>query len=628
METIFIYLLKSSGLLALFFLAYYFLLRKETFFDGNRWFLLSGLITSLLLPLFFIKKVIYIERPKYTMDDLIAFSNQHPVVQNNVSAVEAFDWMQFIWVSYGIIALVLLFKIVFSFVSLYRMLFQQQIIKKEKFKLINLNQNIAPFSFFNYIVLNANLYSNEELQSILLHEKIHSQEKHSIDVLVAKLFCIIFWFNPFIWLYKKAITQNLEYIADQKAMQQLEDKKSYQRALLKVVTHQNCLSITNNFYQSLIKKRIVMLNKNQSQKRNTLKYALIIPALIGFVFLFQVKTIAQEKESVTVYASPIEEIKVRIDKNSTEEKLKQESKRLKDEQGIILKYSKIKRNAKGEITEIKVDYKDKNGNKGTSHIKGNEPIEPLVFFKNDTGLLGFTKPKNRAIISNNGISILNGNQLHLNGLSHIKMDTITSDDIAFGYALDGDLVLNENKSVVIKGGDNPKVIVNGKVLSSSDMHKTLSELGDEIGFSYSYSSDDEDGESIIINGKPLSEYTNGAIKEAKVVIGKWNSEEKAKVKKEIERSKAEIAKSREEMAKSKIEIAKSKEEIAKSRNEAAKSREEIIKSKAVIRESLRNSASAQADRKSELEEIRKEIEQLRAEMAKAKEELAKERAKK
>src|SRR5690606_26892038 len=205
METIFIYLLKSSGLLALFFLAYYFLLRKETFFDGNRWFLLSGLITSLLLPLFFIKKVIYIERPKYTMDDLIAFSNQHPVVQNNVSAVEAFDWMQFIWVSYGIIALVLLFKIVFSFVSLYRMLFQQQIIKKENFKLINLNQNIAPFSFFNYIVLNPNLYSNEELQSILLHEKIHSKEKHSIDVLLAKLFCIIFWFNPFVWLYKKAI---------------------------------------------------------------------------------------------------------------------------------------------------------------------------------------------------------------------------------------------------------------------------------------------------------------------------------------------------------------------------------------------------------------------------------------
>jgi chemotaxis protein histidine kinase CheA len=614
METIFIYLLKSSGLLALFFLAYYFLLRKETFFDGNRWFLLSGLITSLLLPIFFIKKVIYIERPKYTMDDLIAFSNQHPVVQNNVSAVEAFDWMQFIWVSYGIIALVLLFKIVFSFVSLYRMLFQQQIIKKENFKLINLNQNIAPFSFFNYIVLNPNLYSNEELQSILLHEKIHSQEKHSIDVLLAKLFCIIFWFNPFVWLYKKAITQNLEYIADQKAMQQLDDKKSYQRALLKVVTHQNCLSITNNFYQSLIKKRIVMLNKNQSQKRNTLKYALIIPALIGFVFLFQIKTIAQEKESIAVYATPIDEIKVKIDKNSSEEKLKQESKRLKDEQGITLKYSKVKRNAKGEITEIKVDYKDKNGNKGTSHIKGNEPIEPFVFFKSDNGLLGFTKPKNRAIISSNGKTILNGNQLHLKGLSNIKFDTITSDDIAFGYALDGDLVLNENKSVVIKGGDNPKVIVNGKVLSSSDMHKTLSELGDEIGFSYSYSSDDEDGESVIINGKPLSEYTNGAINDSKVVIGKWNSEEKEKVKKEIERSR--------------IQIAKNREELAKNREELAKKREEMVKSRVEARESLRNSASAQSERRSELEEIRTEIEQLRKEMAKAKEELAKERAKK
>jgi hypothetical protein len=98
-------------------------------------------------------------------------------------------------------------------------------------------------------------------------------------------------------LYKKAIIQNLEYIADKKAMSQIEDKKEYQRALLKVVTHQNSISITNQFYQSLIKKRIVMLNKNQSHKRNSLKYALIIPALIGFVVLFQIETIAQEKEN-------------------------------------------------------------------------------------------------------------------------------------------------------------------------------------------------------------------------------------------------------------------------------------------------------------------------------------------
>ena len=93
-----------------------------------------------------------------------------------------------ICLGYILVAFLLVSKIVLSLISLYRMLYQQQVIKKEQFKLVNLNQNIAPFSFFNYIVVNPNLYSSEELQSILLHEKIHSKEKHSIDVLIAKTF--------------------------------------------------------------------------------------------------------------------------------------------------------------------------------------------------------------------------------------------------------------------------------------------------------------------------------------------------------------------------------------------------------------------------------------------------------
>jgi hypothetical protein len=625
METIFIYLLKSSGLIAMFYLAYHFLLRKETFFDSNRWFLLSGLITSLLLPLYFIKKVVYVERPKYTMEDLIAFSNQNPVSIKEVSAVEAFDWMQLVCVSYIIIASFLVIKIILSFISLYRMLFQQQIIKKEKIKLVNLNQNIAPFSFFNYIVINPDLYTNEELQSILLHEKIHSQEKHSIDVLVAKLFCVVFWFNPFVWLYKKAILQNLEYIADQKAMQQIEDKKSYQLALLKVVINQNCLSITNNFYQSLIKKRIVMLNKNQSQKRNSLKYVLIIPALIGFILLFQIQTIAQEKNSVVAFASPINEVKVKIDKNSSDEKLKQEAKRLKEEHGITLKCSKVKRNAKGEITEIKVEYKDKNGNKVTSHIKGDEPIEPFVFFKTDNNLLGFSKAKTNSIITKNGSITLNGNNLEsLKALS--QLDSIKHSDIAHGIGIDEDFDFDmDNHTVTITSGNNPQVIVNGKVITDNkaianlmnmnfaEVEKALAEADKSLSMSYSYSSDDDDDE-ITINGKKLSDYISSAVSDARVQVNKMKPEMREKVKKEIERSR--------------IQIAKSHEDIAKSREDVLKAREEMVKARIETREAIKNAAASHSDKtKSKIDKVRAEIEKVKQEMAKAKEELAKERAK-
>jgi Zn-dependent protease with chaperone function len=347
MEALFIYLLKSSALIALFYLAYHFLVRKETFFNSNRWFLLSGLLTSVVLPFYIIKKIILIERPKISPEELEFYSQQSVAKLKDVPVVEAFDWMQLFWVSYIIIACVLMFKIILNFTSLYRMLYQQQIIKKEQFKLVNLNENIAPFSFFNYIVYNSDLYSDEELQSILLHEKIHSKEKHSLDILLAKLFCIVFWFNPFVWLYKKAISQNLEYIADQKAIEHLEDKKSYQRALLKVVSNQSCLSITNNFYQSLIKKRIVMLNKNQSHKRNLIKYAFILPALIGFIFLFQVKIIAQEREETMASnrTQSDNEVRVVVNKNTSDAEMKNDIAVLKKNYGITLKYSKVKRNS-------------------------------------------------------------------------------------------------------------------------------------------------------------------------------------------------------------------------------------------------------------------------------------------
>jgi uncharacterized protein YukE len=383
MQELIIYLLKSSGLLAAFYLAYYFLLRKETFFTSNRWFLLIGLVTSAVLPSFFIEKIDFVEAPKFvpnTISDTV--SNVIPTSQIIENSIEI-DWFQIGIYVYGIIALLLLFKVLFNLISLFKVLDNKQVFKQDKFQFIDVNENLSPFSFFNYIVYNSSLYSESELQSILLHEKIHSAQKHSLDVLVTNLFSVLFWFNPFMYLYKKAVTQNLEYIADSEAIAQIDDKKSYQMALLKVVSHQNCLPITNHFYQSLIKKRIVMLNKNQSNKRNSWKYAVIIPVLVAFVILFQVKVIAQEKEveiseKRTAYA---ELISFSVDKNSSDAEMKENAENLKKQSGIEVKFSRIKRNSNGEITAIKIDYKDKNGNKGTSVVNGDEPIDTITIFK-------------------------------------------------------------------------------------------------------------------------------------------------------------------------------------------------------------------------------------------------------
>jgi hypothetical protein len=371
METIVIYILKSSAILSAFFLCYYFLVQKETFFNTNRWFLLLGLVTSITLPLFFIKKVVYVET---NHDPLKLVPLNNNIVNVNETIQETFNWFLLFPIIYASVGLFLILKLMINLISLYKLLHKKEVIISKPFALVDVNEKINPFSFFKYIVYNSNLYTKAELESILNHEKVHSREKHAIDVLIAKLFCALFWFNPFVWFYKKAMLQNLEYIADQKAIQHIQDKKAYQLTLLKVVTNQNYIPITNSFYQSLIKKRIVMLNKSQSKQYKIWKYAVILPALIAFVVFFQVNVIAQEKkEKGNRENNNIEISNVIIYKNSSDQNLADDAKRIKKYANIDLKFSKIKRNKKGEITAIIISYNDNKGSKGQRKIDSDEP---------------------------------------------------------------------------------------------------------------------------------------------------------------------------------------------------------------------------------------------------------------
>jgi BlaR1 peptidase M56 len=379
METIFIYLLKVNGLIAIFFLAYYFLVQKETFFNSNRWFLLSGLVTSVLMPLFFVTKVILVEKNPKILNTIHYTNSKFSLIPE-----ERLDWNFILSGIYLIVFFVLLVFICSNLYSFFKLINNKKVEFKKPFAFVDICENINPFSLFKYIVYNSSLYSKIELENILNHEKVHSREKHSIDVLVAKFFCAVFWFNPFIWLYKKAILQNLEYIADQKAIQNIEDKKAYQMTLLRVVTDQNCLSITNNFYQSLIKKRIVMLNKNQSKKSNLWKYTIVIPVLVVFVVIFQVKVVAQEKlvelKDDTLVSKDTKEIyELTFNKNDTNEEIKKVCENLKSAKNVDLVLKNLKRNSNGEITAISFTANDNNGSNTTYDVNSDEPIEPFLF---------------------------------------------------------------------------------------------------------------------------------------------------------------------------------------------------------------------------------------------------------
>lgn len=415
MEIFILYFIKASALLAVFFLAYYFLLRKETFFTANRWFLLAGIVTSLLLPKIIFVKTVWIEPTKpivtghyipiETAKEPIVFEaipnvdeelapssltvSENSVVTADPVTIEEpepsieINWLYVVAGVYFIGMFFFLGKFIRDFWALQKIFRNQTVELHGGFKFLDTNKVQLPFSFFNYIVYNSNHFKKEELENILEHEKVHSSQMHSADMIISQLFCIAFWFNPFSWLHKKAIVQNLEFIADSTALKAVPDRIIYQKTLLKVSAPHHCMPITNHFFQSLIKKRIVMLNTDQSKKRNSWKYAIVLPLLTIFMIQFQVETIAQEKENKGKQAQQTSNYEVKVDKNSTDDYLKAQSKIFKNNHGIDLKFSRIKRNSDKEIVAIKTTYKDKNGNSGDSYLKGKEPIQPFVLSRED-----------------------------------------------------------------------------------------------------------------------------------------------------------------------------------------------------------------------------------------------------
>ncbi|WP_294732538.1 M56 family metallopeptidase [uncultured Flavobacterium sp.] len=370
MENLIIYLTKASGLIVLFYVAYYTLLKKETFFNSNRWFLLAGLVTSAALPLFVITKTVIVEAvtnaptQEISVEQLMAL--QQAITANEVNNI---NWYTIIAILYFIGALFFFIRFVIDLRGIRNIIKGKYITQKNGFKYIDSESIQSPFSFFNYIAYNSKTLNNTELENIISHEKVHSAQKHSIDMIISQLFCIIFWFNPFIWFYKKGIAQNLEFIADAEATKQIEDIKAYQKTLLKITVQPECTAIINHFYQSLIKKRIVMLNKKQSKTRNSWKYAVVLPVLVAFMLLFQLEVKAQIPPPPPPVPQPVIEgkinnnqiisTKVVVSKDTKEEQFETYKSIFKKSYDADVAFKKIARNNKGEITSIYISVKDK-----------------------------------------------------------------------------------------------------------------------------------------------------------------------------------------------------------------------------------------------------------------------------
>lgn len=156
----------------------------------------------------------------------------------------------------------------------------------EKVVIVGLEDEIEPCSFFNFIFINPARYDLETYEQIITHEKIHVRQWHTIDLLLSEFAVIILWFNPFIWLLRKEIEKNLEFQTDDLMLNRHKlNKEKYQLSLVRIVNNTQPPSITTNYNQSLIKKRILKMNAKKSNPGNYWKYAFIAP-ITFFLLLF------------------------------------------------------------------------------------------------------------------------------------------------------------------------------------------------------------------------------------------------------------------------------------------------------------------------------------------------------
>jgi len=313
------YILHVALLISVCLLFYKLLLQKETFYRLNRVVLVFCLALSFALPLIPVPqqwafregtKPVEINanpavnQPVATISQNEAIKNQivaKAIVNAKAKAIEkatpvtkfkqapqatiqetpllqrAVKWLFYLyWI--GVIAFAL--NLVLQLIVLLFQAYTKPFIRDGKFRIVELTGDKAPCSFGNNIFINPEKYDWETYSQILLHEKVHIEQRHSFDILIAELVLVLQWFNPFAWLYRTEVESNLEFLTDDAVLEHKEvERASYQMSLLKVSAPHLSLGITTNYNQSLLKKRILMMNAKRSNIHIMWKYFFLLPLL-------------------------------------------------------------------------------------------------------------------------------------------------------------------------------------------------------------------------------------------------------------------------------------------------------------------------------------------------------------
>jgi len=287
MNAILLYLLESNICLLVLYSVYWLFLRRDTFFQVNRFYLLAMVLFSMLVPLLPIHWT-----PTGTTASIVILLDPVLItpakVEHTLSA--NLQWIEIAAIVYLTGALIFLLRFGMQLIQLYRITRRFGVRESHGQRVVFVDRGYSPFSFFNLVFINEDAIPAGSLPAILEHERVHIRQYHTADMILAELATILQWFNPVIWLAGREMKTIHEYLADEGVLQTGISRSQYQQMILDETMGIQMNNLANNFNVSLIKKRITMMTKSKSGNWSRSKLIFILPALLIVWFMLTAKS--------------------------------------------------------------------------------------------------------------------------------------------------------------------------------------------------------------------------------------------------------------------------------------------------------------------------------------------------
>lgn len=313
------YVLQVNVGLLVFYLLYRGLLARDTFLGMRRLYWWAAWVLAFLYPLVELGVWGRTETPLQVV--MADYAEAMTVVVSAVAPEEAatWSWQDGVALLWAAGASALLLRMLVQLAVVCRLAGRGKRMEWHGVRVLAVEGDNVPFSFFRWIFVQPGNHSEGELEEILAHEQAHVCQWHSLDVVVSELLCCLSWFNPAVWLAKRCVRQNLEFLADRAVVHSGFDRKNYQYHLLRLSYGVNIGQIVNNFNVSPLKKRIMMMNKKKSRHAGALKYALLLPVAGLLVLSANAEAVAETAENVVAHwtadEGPVRMTGVVVDEN-------------------------------------------------------------------------------------------------------------------------------------------------------------------------------------------------------------------------------------------------------------------------------------------------------------------------